>query len=96
MPGLNGIETTRAIRGRPGTIGQIPIIALTGYSDAGTIESAVNAGMSDVVTKPVRGPALVRTLIQHMRAGNNGAGWPATATAGPDGGDGCACSATSK
>jgi two-component system, CAI-1 autoinducer sensor kinase/phosphatase CqsS len=95
MPGLNGIETTRAIRARTGTIAQIPIIALTGYSDAGTIASAVNAGMNDVATKPVRGPALVKTLIQHMHPGTNGARWAAT-TAVPGGGDGCPSSAMSE
>jgi two-component system, CAI-1 autoinducer sensor kinase/phosphatase CqsS len=95
MPGLNGIETTRAIRARPGTSGQIPIIALTGYSDSGTIESAVNAGMNDIATKPVRGPALVRTLIQHMHPGANGARWAATAAV-PGRGEECSSSAMSK
>jgi CheY-like chemotaxis protein len=69
MPGLSGLETTRAIRSYSGDVSAIPVIALTGYSDAVTVESAFKAGMNDVMTKPVRGALLFEKLTQHVCSG---------------------------
>lgn len=69
MPGLGGFETTRAIRALCGENRAIPVIALTGYSDAFTMASALSAGMNDVMVKPVRGPALRGKLMQHLGPG---------------------------
>ncbi|NUX54103.1 response regulator [Paraburkholderia youngii] len=66
MPGLGGLETTRAIRSCSADMSRVPVIALTGYSDAVTVESARNAGMNDVMTKPVRGAVLFEKLRQQL------------------------------
>lgn len=84
MPGLSGFETTQAIRANAGEAGAIPIIALTGYSDAVTVESAFNAGMNDVMTKPVRGAVLFEKLSQHVCAGATVPQSPVTALATAD------------
>ena len=62
MPGMNGLETTRAIResGRPWS--GVPIVALTAHSDEDMVQAAVAAGMDDFVTKPVDAEVLFATL----------------------------------
>ncbi|NPC54209.1 hybrid sensor histidine kinase/response regulator [Caenimonas soli] len=62
MPGMDGLETTRAIRygGMPSS--NVPIVALTAHSDARTVGAAQAAGMNGFITKPVEAAALYRTL----------------------------------
>lgn len=67
MPGLNGLQTTRAIRAQPSVYQQLPIVALTGHTDAATIESARTAGMDDFISKPVEAAVLVQTLVRRLK-----------------------------
>ncbi len=53
MPGLNGLDVTRAIRAMPPPHGTTPVIALTAHSDEAMVEAARAAGMNDFVVKPV-------------------------------------------
>ena len=64
MPGVDGYQATGLIRshearnGRP----QVPIIGLSARAMAGDREIALNAGMNDYLTKPLRTPDLVDAL----------------------------------
>lgn len=52
MPGMNGYEATRRIRDIKGS--SLPIIGLTGFVDAKTRNSGLQAGMNDLISKPLQ------------------------------------------
>ncbi|EWY39555.1 histidine kinase [Skermanella stibiiresistens SB22] len=52
MPGMDGIEATRAIRALPGPAGAVPIVAMTANAMSGMREEYLSAGMDDYVSKP--------------------------------------------
>jgi len=62
MPGMDGLDATRAIRGGPSLYASVPIIALTAHSDAVSVQSAADAGMDDFITKPVDAAVLIDKL----------------------------------
>jgi two-component system, sensor histidine kinase and response regulator len=63
MPGMDGIETTRAIRQQEQATGShVPIIALTAHAFRGDRERCVEAGMDDYVSKPIQMNELVATI----------------------------------
>ena len=51
MPGKNGIETTEEIR-RIGVT--TPIIGVTGHDDQNILKKCSNAGMTSIITKPIK------------------------------------------
>ncbi|WP_431281518.1 hybrid sensor histidine kinase/response regulator [Humitalea sp. 24SJ18S-53] len=63
MPGLGGCATAARIRAMQGPIGQVPIIAVTGHTDAAEIAACRAAGMDGHVGKPVD-LALLRAEIE--------------------------------
>ena len=62
MPGMDGYETTRRIRGSGERGRAIPIIATTADSADGQRERCLSAGMTDYVTKPLSLAELERVL----------------------------------
>jgi PAS domain S-box-containing protein len=63
MPGMDGIETTRAIRQQEQATGShVPIIALTAHAFKGDRERCVEAGMDDYVSKPIQMDELMATI----------------------------------
>lgn len=52
MPGLEGVEICRRVRGRPGKHPYTYIILVTGRSDKSEVASGLAAGADDYVTKP--------------------------------------------
>jgi len=62
MPVMDGLETIRHIREkqqRGEILGHVPVIAVTANARREQINSAIEAGMDEVVTKPFRIPELV-------------------------------------
>ncbi len=79
MPELDGVAATREIRALPGTVAQIPIIALTANAMAGDREKYVAAGMNDYVAKPIDLDRLRAALTRCVPAGGTDASEPVEA-----------------
>jgi CheY-like chemotaxis protein len=62
LSGLDGIEATRRIRALPGKAGQVPVIGISGRTEAGDEASALAAGMNFFFTKPV-GPGKLAAAL---------------------------------
>jgi two-component system, OmpR family, alkaline phosphatase synthesis response regulator PhoP len=61
MPGISGIETCRRLRQNP-DLKTIPVLFLTADQDEYTFLSAMEAGGTHFITKPVR-PAIIISMI---------------------------------
>jgi signal transduction histidine kinase/CheY-like chemotaxis protein/HPt (histidine-containing phosphotransfer) domain-containing protein len=64
MPGLDGLDATRRIRGLPGDERRIPIIALTASVTPGDTERCLAAGMDAQLSKPID-PVALATILSH-------------------------------
>ncbi|KAK3653387.1 hypothetical protein LTR56_004591 [Elasticomyces elasticus] len=70
MPVMDGLTCTRKIReleAEGKLMGHIPIIGVTANARAEQIETALQAGMDDVVSKPFRIPELVPKIEELMK-----------------------------
>lgn len=65
MPGLSGIETTRAIKAAPATA-DIPVIFMTGLTDPAHVVAALGTGGVDYVRKPVVVEELLARIRVHL------------------------------
>lgn len=63
MPGMNGVEATKAIKGNPDTAG-IPIIMCTSKKSSSFMEEARNFGVYNILTKPPQTDGLSLVLDQ--------------------------------
>ncbi|MGM0767218.1 MAG: response regulator [Pseudomonadota bacterium] len=63
MPGMNGVEATKAIKGNPDTAG-IPIIMCTSKKSSSFMEEARNFGVYNILTKPPHTEGLSLVLDQ--------------------------------
>lgn len=77
MPGLGGIEVTRILRASV-RHKDLPILALTGLSDAHSRQLALDAGMNDFVTKPFEGAVLQQKLSRLLAASEQTTALPTT------------------
>jgi len=62
MPEMDGLTATAEIRGKNAGYEEVPIIGLTANADADSRRACLQAGMNDVITKPMRNAALHRAL----------------------------------
>jgi CheY-like chemotaxis protein len=80
MPIMNGLEAVRQIRlleGEGVMLGRVPVIGVTANVRQQQIQTAMEAGMDDVVGKPFRVTELLvrmRAIIEGAADGPNGAG----------------------
>ncbi|WP_417567072.1 response regulator [Marinobacter sp.] len=63
MPGMNGVEATKAIKGNPETAG-IPIIMCTSKKSLSFMEEAKTFGVYNILTKPPQTDGLSQVLDQ--------------------------------
>ena len=67
MPGMDGLETTRRIRGSGvERLATLPIVAMTAHAMKGDEALSLGAGMNDHVTKPIEPKILFATLAKWL------------------------------
>ena len=64
MPGVDGLEASRLIRGTVGPNCRTPILAFTADVGQGNSGAFHSAGMNDVIAKPISTPELISKIIQ--------------------------------
>lgn len=62
MPRMDGVAATKAIRALGGPVAKTPIIALTANADPEDVRSYLEAGMNDVVEKPIKAERMLLAL----------------------------------
>jgi CheY-like chemotaxis protein len=65
MPGMDGIAVARAIRALPGSLGQVPIVAVTADLFPETRARCRAAGVNDQLTKPLIPAELLEKIAAH-------------------------------
>jgi len=68
MPGMDGVEATRAIRRSAGPAGSAPIIALTANADPWDAAQYLAEGMDAVVEKPIKPERLAEAIEAALSA----------------------------
>ena len=72
MPGMDGLEATRAIRRLPGAAAMTPILALTANADPWDAAHYLAEGMDGVVEKPIKTHLLAAAINAAMDRGRTG------------------------
>src|SRR4051812_29822874 len=67
LPGADGLAATRAIRVLRGAAANVPIIGISGRSEARDEEAAIAAGMNAFLAKPVSPAALAQTVAKFVK-----------------------------
>ncbi len=67
MPVMNGIDAARAIRASGKPYKDIPIIALTGHTEAENKLESLDAGMNGYLSKPISLGDLLKSLGEYNR-----------------------------
>jgi len=61
LPGVDGLEATRKLKGDPATR-DIPVVAVTSYAMKGDREKALAAGCVGFITKPIDKTSFMREI----------------------------------
>ena len=69
MPGMNGLDATRAVHGLGGLAASVPVVALTANSGQAERANCLQAGMKDMLTKPVDVPTLLEAIGRYAWPG---------------------------
>ncbi len=73
MPVMDGFDATRAIRALPGPISRIPILALTASATTRDRERVLEAGMDDLLAKPVEARDLQVAMARWLQCSRQAA-----------------------
>ena len=66
LPGLDGLEATKRIRGSGEACAGARVVAITAHDTLGMKEAALAAGCDDYVVKPIDFDVLRRVLRRHL------------------------------
>jgi signal transduction histidine kinase/FixJ family two-component response regulator len=79
MPGLTGIEVTRALRSRPAPANGIPVLALSANDLPAWRDAALQAGMDGYLAKPLD-PELLQSELGRVLAAGSSRAWTRAGT----------------
>jgi len=79
MPRMDGVAATKAIRSLSGPVSMTPIIALTANADPEDVRGYLEAGMNDVVEKPIKAERMLAALEAALSASDAAAAASAAA-----------------
>jgi two-component system, sensor histidine kinase len=71
LPGIDGLEATRRIRGLRGEMGRVPVIGISGRARTDDHEAAREAGMNAYLVKPV-GPSKLAEALSNLSSPGSG------------------------
>jgi PAS domain S-box-containing protein len=71
MPGDDGYALIRRVRSLPSTLGSIPAVALTAYTDSKSVQEAFAAGFDAHLGKPLEPHVLADALTKVLRVRNS-------------------------
>ncbi|MEM6285031.1 MAG: response regulator [Chloroflexota bacterium] len=66
MRGIDGLETTRIIKADP-AVAFIPVLLVTGFQEARDIQRAIEAGVDDILFKPVNNTLMLLRIKSLIR-----------------------------
>ena len=66
MPGINGYQTTQQLRALP-QFRTLPVIAMTAHQSEDIRQRCLQAGMDDLISKPIAADALASRLQQWLK-----------------------------
>ncbi len=66
LPSLDGFELTRRLKA-DAALAPVPIVFMTGHMDVAHLESALDAGAVDCVSKPVQAREVLARIALHLR-----------------------------
>ena len=69
MPGMDGLEATKAIRAQEGGQRRVPIIAMTAHAMKGDRERCLATGMDGYLSKPIDGHEMI-ALVESLATGS--------------------------
>ncbi len=84
MPVMDGYTATRQIRKMDNANARTPILALTANAESDTHSTCLEAGMNDVLTKPIRRGPLLKIVAEWTQPSQPGSGAGPCDLAGPD------------
>jgi CheY-like chemotaxis protein len=74
MPDMDGMQVSKAIRQLPEPLNRTPILGLTASSNSFDHQQCLDAGMNDIVFKPLEADELARGVVgclaQHTGVGS--------------------------
>jgi DNA-binding response OmpR family regulator len=77
MPGLDGLQVCRALRADPDPrLAEVPVVLITGRSDATDTAAGFDAGVTDYLTKPFKPSVLLARLHAWLLRAGRGASSP--------------------